>query len=649
MRRRVVGTILLRELRDTLRDRRTLITMLVLPIVLYPALMIGFGKVGASRARSLLVEPAPVLLRVDGQAVLRDGGPDGEVAEALRAIEGFELQADRPDAERDLMEDRLVLIADLPQDLLERMEEGRPTRVMPLHRSARELSASALRRLESALQALSARRFPLEIARSEGDLSSATERGGQGFGGFLAMMVVFMAMAGAFYPAIDAAAGEKERGTLETLLLAPVSRAEIVAGKYLAVMVVGMAAGLMNLASMAFTFSALPSSLGFSASIAVSGRSFMVVAAGLGLVSALFSAVCLALSAFARTYKEGQAYMTPALVVVMPLAILATLPNMSLDLGTAMVPVTNLCLLVREFLAGRTPWREAAVTGLVLLALAGAALHLAVSLFRREEILFRDGGGGFRWFRDQDALRPARAPAGAAFLAFLLALPWLFHGGSRLLALGAVESLGIVLAGLAVLAAMVAWMSGAALRPSLGLLGAPPREWGRGLLLGPLLAGVSAGVGLAQAHVFGIAGSTSPAAGFLADAAARAPLPLLLAALALAPALGEEVLFRGLLLRSLCGVMKAVPAVLLSAFLFAALHLDAARFLPQFAAGLLLGILALRSGSVGPGIVAHLLHNGTLIVLARSGRESIAEVPSVVALTAALALLVALVPGRGRP
>jgi sodium transport system permease protein len=161
------------------------------------------------------------------------------------------------------------------------------------------------------------------------------------------------ALTGAFYPAIDLCAGEKERGTLETLLSSPAERIEIVWGKLLTIMIFSMATAILNLASLAITGSFLLGQLPQLPEFGPPpGLAIVWLLIALVPVSALFSALCLALAAFARSTKEGQYYLMPLVLVTMPLTILPMSPGVELSLGNSLIPVTGVVLLLRAMLEG---------------------------------------------------------------------------------------------------------------------------------------------------------------------------------------------------------------------------------------------------------------------------------------------------------
>jgi sodium transport system permease protein len=208
------------------------------------------------------------------------------------------------------------------------------------------------------------------------------------------LLLIMWALAGALHPAIDLTAGEKERGTLETLLLSPASRGEIVCGKFLAVWAFSAASALWNLAW-----------IGGAACLAgqlipdfdIMSVSALIWSAVLSvLMAALFSALSIALGTYARSTKEGQIYLLPVFIITMPLIFLSMVPGVELDWFYSWVPITGACLLMQKLMAAHPDPAVWVYFLPVLASLAvccALALRWAVAQFRREEVLFRDSEG----------------------------------------------------------------------------------------------------------------------------------------------------------------------------------------------------------------------------------------------------------------
>ena len=622
MRWPVVKTLFLRELRDVLRDRRTLFTMLVLPVILYPALMIGFGSLTTSRVKDLKSRSYPVMIKSDGVVINKgyEAEPGTFLARLLKVKQFDLVEVDDPAAA--VRNGDLTLAVELSGDYPVGTQ-GRETNLgerLSIH-LVRDSANDRARTVWSAYrQAYSKYREDLlPITVSSKDEATPERKGGHMFGPMLAMIVIMMAMTGAFYPALDVAAGEKERGTLETLLLSPATRLELVAGKYLTVLSVALVAALMNLLSMSLTLSRLPSMMGGGAEVglSISWQAFLVILLGLVIVAGLFSAVCLALSTFARTYKEGQTYLTPALLVVMPLAMMAILPDMDLDRKLALVPVSNMALLMKGLLVQKFMPVETILTLGSNLLLTVAALWWTAGLFSREEVLFREGRQVFGLKPPPGVPRPVRPAFAVGLLGISLAAVWFVQAGN-LISMQGVGALVIPLIGLGILAVALTKLSMAPFITGLGLVMPSVRAIAGGLLLGAGGLALSLLIGDWQRPLVG-----DPSEALKAMEALMAPLLELnvvwqVLILAVVPAICEELLFRGLVLQSARKTLGDVGAVLLSGLSFALLHnLDGAfqRFFPQAALGILLGLLVLRTGSLIPAIVAHAVHNGIVVVM----------------------------------
>src|SRR5262249_11095646 len=196
-------------------------------------------------------------------------------------------------------------------------------------------------------------------------VATPSEVGGSVWSRLFPFLLVIMALTGAFYPAVDLCAGEKERGTMETLLISPASRSEIVVGKFLTIMLASVLTAVLNLVSMGLTGLRMAQQVGTLAG--TPGRRAGLAAAGLAAptlhgalwmlillipLAAFFGAICLALAVLARSMKEGQYYMTPLYLISMPLIFLSLAPEIELDLFYSLVPITGVALLLRALILG---------------------------------------------------------------------------------------------------------------------------------------------------------------------------------------------------------------------------------------------------------------------------------------------------------
>jgi sodium transport system permease protein len=231
------------------------------------------------------------------------------------------------------------------------------------------------------------------VAVREHDIASTREILGKVIGGLLPYMFIIFCFTGSMYPAIDLAAGEKERGTLETLLTAPVRRRTLVLGKFTVVALAGVVSALIAMIGLYVSVSngieGLPPGALEAVAQLLDPVAIAAVLAILVPLSAFFAAGLLMLSVYARTYKEAMSLISPLMVVVLVPAMLALLPGTELTLVTALVPILNVSLATKELLADTAEPLHVALVFVSLTALAAASLVACTRWFAREDIVFR--------------------------------------------------------------------------------------------------------------------------------------------------------------------------------------------------------------------------------------------------------------------
>ncbi|MCI0701456.1 MAG: ABC transporter permease subunit [Planctomycetia bacterium] len=439
MRWSVVRLIASREIRDQLRDRRTLFLILGLPILMYP-LFVGIGLlfVSAMKEKKLVVGIAGAEHLPKPQADMTGAlGGAGDVAYRMRAFPTFlgedgqfapRYAADAPDSapltvtQIDTMDEgalsallsarQVDAIVVIDPDTAGKLQRGERPSIRVLGRDGEENSKLAVQRVTAVLQRwgedVKAARFaraglppdfdrPLEIRDPQSEKTSEKKMADElrdVLVKVIPFLLVMWMLTGAIYPAIDMTAGEKERGTMETLLISPAERTEIVAGKFLATTMFGFGTAMWNvlllLVAVAVAQSFFPYSL-----LSFSGLAACTLAAV--PLAMLFAACALALGIFARSTKEGNYYMVPLFFIVLPLAYWSMTPGIELDGFTSWVPMANALLFQQRLMSMRPdpfPWQHVpAVFGSLGLCVA-LALWAAVRQFHRESVLFRESQAG---------------------------------------------------------------------------------------------------------------------------------------------------------------------------------------------------------------------------------------------------------------
>jgi len=208
------------------------------------------------------------------------------------------------------------------------------------------------------------------------------------------MFLVLFSIIGGMYMAIDISAGEKERKTLEALLLVPLSRLQIVTGKFLAVATTSITTVVLSILSMYVSFIIWPPNLGTELSgleFNLTGSTILIMI-GIGiLLSVMFAALLLAVAIFAKSYKEAQNYVMPLyLLVVLPVSLLGSLPGFKPPFFFFFIPAVNAVILFKEILLDNFVFSHIVVTFASLLLFASISILIAAKIYGKENILFRD-------------------------------------------------------------------------------------------------------------------------------------------------------------------------------------------------------------------------------------------------------------------
>ena len=343
-------TVYKKELRETLRDRRTLIVMVLLPLVIYPVMAVVASQMVISHQVKRMASRSQVVVR----------GTPGDVRPFIEALRAPELRVDPIHQTGQTPEPPERLLAGAVDALVavEREPVGGSWKISVHVDSTRDQSLLAAQRIDKAVAALTTAEIDRRLAQrglsreviepvqaTTIDVASRAKLGRAEAGKALPFVIVVMVLMGSFYPAIDIAAGEKERGTLEALLSTPLPRRSIVFGKYLAVATISFLTGLLNILFVGITILWVARS-----AVAARGGSFGVGdllaaipwgAVALGIVAlacaaALFSGIMIAIASLARNFKEAQNYLAPVHFVATVPAMTAFLPGTGLDYGTAM-------------------------------------------------------------------------------------------------------------------------------------------------------------------------------------------------------------------------------------------------------------------------------------------------------------------------
>lgn len=396
-------TIYLKELLELIRDRRTFFFTIFVPVFAMPLIFGGFGLLSSTMFKQ--ASTAGMAYAVFG----KEYAP--QLAARLAQEKGFqEIVLSSPDdIKTAIATDRIKFALVIPPKLGEQLavqQQGviqlhynsaatidltrkRVTAILGEHN--RELREQALSALKLSQQQLA---FALDPIKLE-DHSTANKREQMGaiIGGMLPYILLMVCLMAAMYPAIDTGAGEKERGTLETLLLAPVSRSAIVLAKFLMLFTVGLTSALLMIVSVGALLHFFGHMIGgdlVQMVRAIGPLDLAMVALMLVPTAAIFAAILLSISVYAKSYKEATGMISPLIIVTILPTLVALLPGVELNWRWAMVPLTNVSLAMKELVKGTMDYRMFSVILLSTTITAGLLLAVCRWWFNREQVLFRN-------------------------------------------------------------------------------------------------------------------------------------------------------------------------------------------------------------------------------------------------------------------
>jgi len=682
---RNVKLIFLREVRDQLRDRRTLFMIAVLPLLLYPLLAMSFFQVAQvireRPSRVLVLSEAdlpenPALLEAENTHFAGKLFDRKEQQELLQLRiphdQPWEKTGETPAdfARQSIRQGDYEVVVLFPADFTERLEKYRAdlkakkelqtTGDMPpvpspaiYHNSAQEKSQIAYSRVLEAMrhwtdliseQNLRDQQVPPEAMKSvqfeSTDVAEEGHRDAAVWSKILPFVLMIWALTGAFYPAVDLCAGEKERGTLETLLSSPARRSEIVCGKLLTVMAFSMATSLLNLACMGATGMFVISQMqGLQHGVTLRHTlgpppawAPLWLSLALVPISALFSALCLAVAAFARSTKEGQYYLMPLIMVILPLMILPMASGGELDLGQSLIPVSGVVLLLKTVLEGNLQQALPYVLPVTIVTLGCCvfAIRWAVEQFNKESVLFREGERFNlalyvrRLVSDREELP---SPGESLFCGAIILVIGFFinmaftkaalvSDGKQFVRMILIPQLSAILTPTLIMAVMLAR------RPAAALALRWPRWWTiPAMVLLALLLQPTAQVcsELIQKLYPLQLKADDPSAGFM-KSIVELPIEVVILLMALTPAICEELAFRGFVLSGLRSQGNIGIAIFVSSLFFAFAHPVVPQQVFVFFLGLLLGAFCVRLNSLLPGIFFHFTHNAMAVLFHRYGK-----------------------------
>lgn len=628
--RSIIRTLVKKEMLDVLRDKKTVLMMLVVPLVLYPLIYIGAMQVMAFISSNMETQDYKIVVEAQDEGALlnklAEATGEGTDTDGAQSYEITVVDASGiPDYETALNEEEIdayisgrmqdgkiqydvyylssetnsAYAADLVMDILDELRED----------MTRQKLVDEGMDVQAVLEPIGYRKQ--DTASSEQSLGSI-------MGSILPFMLVISLLIGTMYPAIDTTAGERERGTLETILTLPVTNRQLILSKFITVAAIGVVSALLNILSMGAIAVYMYKLMDLQTEVAALDLAkfvpaILVCVLAVFAFSLFISAITMCVTSFAKSYKEANNYITPLMLVVMFVGYVGFMPNLELTRTMAMVPVANICLLIKNIMVFKIDYGAIAVVLLSNVAYAVIAILFLSRIYDSEAILFSDTKAGLQLFERRENLKKGGVPtiSDVWFVVALTLLLVLYAGSMLQVRFGLAGVFGTQMIILLVPLFMVVYTKrdlcqtyGFRGTAAVGYLGAVL------LIVGLFLVNIVISTGLmkllpgsaenVETAFSGILGGNA-LAGFIVIAAA--------------PAVCEEMLFRGVILHSLKAKYRVSTAVIITAALFGVFHMSLVKFIPTGLLGLALCIVAWWTDSIYPAMLMHFINNAVSVVV----------------------------------
>ena len=613
-----VMTLIRKEVLDILRDKKTLIIMVAVPILLYPAMIIGMVLI-----MNMVTSSQQETIHTAAYSVEYE-----EYAAALQELydeneEDFDLKLELMPLDEADKEAK----ADSFDAWLTFSEDEKGLNIIVEYTSTNQDSGYTEGILEDLARLYKDKvleeklgdyglteEFLTPVTYEAKDSVSESESFGMSLGGSIGMMLILTIMLGAFYPAMDVTTGEKERGTLETLLTLPVTNFQMIMSKYIAVALFACATAVLSLASLGASVLFLVNSVADEVSGEFAGidlsmmLGWMPVLLLAMIVTALFiTAFCMCFCVFAKSFKEANNYITPVMFFVMFASMVGMLPSAELNYKTALIPIVNVSLLIKQVMAQQMNLALAGITIGTNVCYSVLIVWILSKIYDSENVLFCDGFQSFKIFEKRSDIKPGTVPkTGDLILSIVVLLLLSIYLG---LAVGTTSVFGSTVVSQLLILAMpllLVWYMKSDVKTLFSLRVPKLKGLAGGFIL---YIGVYALMLVVSFILMSIFPQSAENTAMTFEELMKQPFVLVVLVMTVMPAIGEELYFRGLIFGSLRHRYSAVWAIVISSVIFGVFHLSLVKIIPTGMLGACFAYVAYTSGSIYIGMFLHFFNN----------------------------------------
>ncbi|MBO4310707.1 MAG: ABC transporter permease [Lachnospiraceae bacterium] len=641
MNKKIIFTLLKKEMVDIFRDTKTIIITIIVPLILYPLVFLGSMLITSNIMREATVKTYKV-------GIVNESDKESAVLKSLLgdALEEYEYHFDVKDIGTSDDFEQSIRDGELDAIISYKITESEYFDINIYSMSSANKSSTCKSMLEKVFEDYGdkivderlknsiedyelLKTDPFEITYK--DFSSKEETTGMLIGYIMPFMMIISVLMGAFTVAIDVSVGEKERGTLETLITLPIGNTHMMISKFLAVSIFALFSVFINICSFALMGIYLFNSMALAETFVGEFKftqfipSILLMIVVIVLFSMFVSALCLCVDFTAKSVKEANNFTTPMMLLLMTGAGLSALPGVKLNFGLAIVPILNVSLLIKElFMLNLNPYLIAIVFFSTMIHTI-IAIYIMTKVFSSEDILFTEGVRSVRIFEKRANMKEKQIP-GVGDIVLVFAIMFLiscFAGGYVILRFGfagyALTQLIIFL-----VPAIYAWYMKTDFKNLFSLQKPGVKE-----MIGAVF--FVAGSYIINTVIVSILYNLIPTLASdnesLANAVSLGGFIPSLIVVGILPAIAEETAFRGFLYGTLKN--KKIPALatcIITAVVFAAYHMNLLQFIYVTIMGLIMSYMIYNSKSIFVTVLFHLLNNSFSVFL-EYHKEISAKIP----------------------
>lgn len=391
----IISIVYKKELKDMFRDKKTLIAAILIPLLMYPIIFGFIGKGMKSNMDSVKKEMNIVMV---------DKGKS-KLGQMFKSQKNIKLKESK-DVFNDVKEGKVLLGIEIPEDFDKNINAEKKADIIITMDNTSQKSTMAMSEINAIIDQyskavvgarLQAKNIDTSILTPINPVIKSAEKKENGVAKMmlsllLPMMLIMFAASGPIASATDLGAGEKERGTLEPLLTTQASRMSLLWGKFLAITTMGIVTSIAFISGLGISMKTSPEAFNYGvdgAKFSMEPKTLLIIALITVLLTMVFGALALAISIYARSFKEAQTYLTPLSFIGMLGFTSYFIEPKNMSMIFLNIPVVNATAVIKELILGMFNAKHLIIVLAWMLLYIALSISFARYMFSKEEVIFR--------------------------------------------------------------------------------------------------------------------------------------------------------------------------------------------------------------------------------------------------------------------